>query len=248
MTDRKSQFPVILGCNALREIFQSGDKPKDDDRSLVHQAPQMYADGTKKASSKMAAPTKDESMPLLTVRRVQCKIEGEEWGFGTDVLGKALKSPSGSVDSYGDRIKVRAQDLGVVVANQSKERKLIPQVTVIASATGIESKRNVIILESDGVPEAGVMDTGMEMGSQIEVDEKSQSIQESIRPSNDEYTDGTRLKLPIEVKLHHIVERETDTFGRDVHNITHDRATWCFPYQLMFGREPSIPIDQLLGA
>ena len=226
MTNRRSQFPVILGCNALREILQNGEVPRDNDWSLVQNTLRISAESTKQTPSKMAATSllttkEDEVMPPLTVRRVQCKLESETLGSGTDVMvGMALKSPPGSIDVYDGCMKVIGQDLDVMVANRSVEGKFITQGTVIASATEIEEKEEVLVLENDGVIEVGVLDMAMELGSETESSRESYLNKGPIKPSNDEYicTDGTRMRLPNGVKLEHIPKEEADTLARVIYD------------------------------
>lgn len=71
-TNRRSDFPVILGCNALRAILQEGSLPTKDGWSLVRETLQVLKKDVKKAVTSALTTRGDEVMPPLTVRRVEC--------------------------------------------------------------------------------------------------------------------------------------------------------------------------------
>ena len=86
----------------------------------------------------------DEVMPPLTVRRIVCEVDCKKMKLGTHVVVEKTSDNSG-LEVYDGCTTVEGQELEVLVANRSMERKLLVQGTVLAAATETKEKEEVVI-------------------------------------------------------------------------------------------------------
>ena len=227
LTKRQEEFPIILGCNALRVLLQgeNGDGSRQGDWDLVSrilQAPKITPSRTDGPRS--ALTTGDPVVvPPLTIRRVVCEVEnanlhGKEVFVGIDsessVSGKVADR---SLDIFEGCCQVQGSQVVIVIANRGEKEVVLGKDQILGEVVEIKRQEEVFIHEQDGVVEVAIADVGVETG----VVGTSQSQPNDVLSVNDNENvhicaDGREFKLPTGVKLDHSPE-EADLLAQLLH-------------------------------
>nr|XP_054753638.1 uncharacterized protein LOC129259368 [Lytechinus pictus] len=228
-TKKKTDYPVLLGCNALWPVVKK-KVYKDDDENwkLVEVALKLSRENREVATPNTLLTSKERRiLPPLTVHRVECLMNNapsfeyteKSILIGTDCQVNNINPLVGKgLDVYDTCLEADGQDLQVTVANRSTQQLEITQGMVLASATQVKERDEIIMQEKNGLIEVDIMKVMVEAGANVAVTERETQIQSHQEGVDHLCMDGKRVKLPVGVKIEHLSGEEADTIANLLSN------------------------------
>eukprot|EP00057_Strongylocentrotus_purpuratus_P010055 XP_011664529.1 PREDICTED: transposon Ty3-I Gag-Pol polyprotein [Strongylocentrotus purpuratus] len=224
-TKKKTDYPVLLGCNALRPVIRRrAFKDDDEDWRLVEMTLNLARENESTATQDSLLSSKENKvLPPLTVHRVECLINDAP-SFNENILINRPDEQDSSVnplvqkglDVYDTCTRVDGPDFQVTVVNRSTQQLEIMEGMVLASATEVKEHHEIIVQEKDGVVEVDVMKIMIEPGAEVASSSTQNDSQTQTPQEGMEHTcmDGESIELPVGVKLDHLSGEEADSIAQ----------------------------------
>ena len=207
--ERQRDFPILLGCNALRALF-----PSEEARGEF----QLVKDclGLEKVGNahirEVVTGAMEEVLPARTIQHVDCVMRPSQSSETTEsrvwlIQGITTLEPQVHVI---EGCSSESGEMHLLLINSGEKEFIIPPNSTIASAIQLEQRNEIQLHTRDDQLEVNICDVLItttelmkdEEGSRPELTRNIQPPDESSAQEKFTFTDGKEVKLPHGISLH----------------------------------------------
>ncbi|KAJ8020637.1 hypothetical protein HOLleu_40281 [Holothuria leucospilota] len=175
---RQEEFPVLLGCNALKSLAGGRGESTGFSISLGHHEVPIEVDRSVQQRQTLVTIAQMEEVEAGTAKVITCKlspggdVDNKPWLVGTEGKFPDLRVLEGCVVPTSSEVKL-------LVINCSEQSVVIPAGTTISSAYELRQKEEVLIQTKEDVWEVDVVEV-------MQVDMCRQSDDDGTTPTKEE--------------------------------------------------------------